>query len=89
MDKCAYMIGVSFQQDGCFSTIEVSCTAVRDFTDFCFHSYFSYMDELSEKMPADEMPVDIKYYCHLYTVIHRFPFFFMSKSRAHGYFQYK
>uniref|UniRef100_A0A7N0TY20 Transmembrane protein n=1 Tax=Kalanchoe fedtschenkoi TaxID=63787 RepID=A0A7N0TY20_KALFE len=46
--------------DGCWSTIEESCTAVRDFTDFCFHSYFSYMDELREKMPADQEPMDIK-----------------------------
>ncbi|KAJ0051404.1 hypothetical protein Pint_01801 [Pistacia integerrima] len=46
--------------DGCLSTIKGSCTAVQDFIDFCFHSYFSYMDVLSEKVPEDEMPVDIK-----------------------------
>ncbi|CAM8993970.1 unnamed protein product [Rhodiola kirilowii] len=46
--------------DGCWSTIEESCTAVRDFTDFCFHSYFSYMDGLSENKPADKEPADIK-----------------------------
>ncbi|CAK9167172.1 unnamed protein product [Ilex paraguariensis] len=46
--------------DGCHSTIEGSCTVVRDFTDFCFHSYFSYMDELSEEVPADEKPIDIR-----------------------------
>ncbi|GAB2275020.1 hypothetical protein Dimus_009788 [Dionaea muscipula] len=34
--------------------------AVRDFVDFCFHSYFSYMDELSEKILVDKKPVDIK-----------------------------
>lgn len=34
--------------------------AVQDFTDFCFHSYFSFMDELSEKVPKDEKPIDIK-----------------------------
>ncbi|XP_052178386.1 uncharacterized membrane protein At3g27390 isoform X2 [Diospyros lotus] len=39
--------------DGCWSTIEGACTVVRDFTDFCFHSYFSYMDELSEEKPID------------------------------------
>lgn len=33
---------------------------VRDFTDFCFHSYFSYMDELRENVPADEKPMDVK-----------------------------
>ncbi|KAL3849114.1 hypothetical protein ACJIZ3_010996 [Penstemon smallii] len=46
--------------DGCFSTLEGSCTAVRDFTDFCFHSYFSYMDELSEEVQEDEKPIDIE-----------------------------
>lgn len=33
---------------------------VRDFTDFCFHSYFSYMDELMEKVPPNEKRTDIK-----------------------------
>ncbi|WOG90643.1 hypothetical protein DCAR_0309887 [Daucus carota subsp. sativus] len=46
--------------DGIIPTIEGSCTVVRDFTDFCFHSYFSYMDELIEEIPADENPIDIK-----------------------------
>ncbi|XP_044494303.1 uncharacterized membrane protein At3g27390 [Mangifera indica] len=46
--------------DGCLSTIKSSCRSVQDFIDFCFHSYFSYMDELSEKVPEDEMPMDIK-----------------------------
>lgn len=46
--------------DGCCPTVTGSCTVVRDFTDFCFHSYFSYMDELSMKMCADEKPSDIK-----------------------------
>ncbi|CAI9754481.1 unnamed protein product [Fraxinus pennsylvanica] len=46
--------------DGCCSTLEGSCTVVRDFTDFCFHSYFSYMDELIEEGHEDEKPMDIK-----------------------------
>ncbi|KAM7262942.1 hypothetical protein ACFE04_000625 [Oxalis oulophora] len=46
--------------DGCRDTIESSCTVVRDFTDLCFHSYFSFMDELCEKVASDEKPVDIK-----------------------------
>ncbi|KAJ4831106.1 hypothetical protein Tsubulata_027026 [Turnera subulata] len=46
--------------DGCLSTIRGSCTVVRDFTDFCFHSYFSYMDELREKVPDGEKPMDVK-----------------------------
>ncbi|CAM8995408.1 unnamed protein product [Rhodiola kirilowii] len=32
--------------DGTWSTIQGSFTIVRDFLDVCFHSYFSYMDEL-------------------------------------------
>ncbi|GMI69172.1 hypothetical protein like AT4G12680 [Hibiscus trionum] len=55
MDKCHHCFA-----DGCLSTIKGSCTVVVDFTDFCFHSYFSYMDELSEKMPRDEKPMDVK-----------------------------
>ncbi|XP_056693353.1 uncharacterized membrane protein At3g27390 isoform X2 [Spinacia oleracea] len=46
--------------DGCWATIQGSCTVVRDFTDFCFHSYFSYMDELIMRTPADEEPVEIQ-----------------------------
>lgn len=45
---------------GCWSTIKGSGTVVRDFTDLCFHSYFSFMDELSEKVPENEKPMDIK-----------------------------
>ncbi|XP_038902285.1 uncharacterized membrane protein At3g27390 isoform X2 [Benincasa hispida] len=46
--------------DGCLSTIKASCLVVMDFTDFCFHSYFSYMDELSELMHSDEKPMEVK-----------------------------
>ncbi|OMO89626.1 putative Membrane protein [Corchorus olitorius] len=55
VDKCYHCF-----VDGCLSTIKGSCTVVVDFTDFCFHSYFSYMDELSEKMLSDEKPMDVK-----------------------------
>ncbi|XVF31947.1 hypothetical protein REPUB_Repub17cG0039000 [Reevesia pubescens] len=55
VDKCYYCFA-----DGCLSTIKGSCMVVEDFTDFCFHSYFSYMDELTEKMPSDEKPMDVK-----------------------------
>nr|KAJ0222188.1 hypothetical protein LSAT_V11C200079880 [Lactuca sativa] len=53
-DKCFHCF-----VDGCFSTLEGSCTVVRDFTNFCFHSYFSFMDDLSEEIPIGEKPVDI------------------------------
>ncbi|AES71753.2 uncharacterized membrane protein At3g27390 [Medicago truncatula] len=46
--------------DGCWSTIQTSCTVVQDVTDFCFHSYFSYMDELRENLNPQEKPFDIK-----------------------------
>ncbi|KAI5063961.1 hypothetical protein GOP47_0020631 [Adiantum capillus-veneris] len=46
--------------DGVWDTIRGSCTVVRDFTDFCFHSYFSYLDEyLKEPDPSFE-PYEIK-----------------------------
>lgn len=43
------------------STIKGSCTLVRDFTDFSFHSYFSLVDDLSEIIGDDETPLDVKY----------------------------
>ncbi|KAF3331377.1 hypothetical protein FCM35_KLT02783 [Carex littledalei] len=46
--------------DGCVDTIKGSCTLVRDFTDFSFHSYFSLMDELSEAISDEETPIDVK-----------------------------
>lgn len=48
-------------QDGCVDTIKGTCTLVVDFTDFCFHSYFSYMDDLIENLGAGEKPMDVKY----------------------------
>lgn len=48
------------QQDGCQSTVKGACTVVRDCTDFCFHSYFSYMDDLREKVLEGDKPVDIE-----------------------------
>ncbi|KAF0904315.1 hypothetical protein E2562_033283, partial [Oryza meyeriana var. granulata] len=46
--------------DGTVSTIAGACTVVRDVTDFCFHSYFSFMDELIQKLGDNETPLDIK-----------------------------
>ncbi|KAK1256724.1 hypothetical protein QJS04_geneDACA024390 [Acorus gramineus] len=37
--------------DGTWSTIKGSFTVVRDFTDTCFHSYFSVMDDLRLQEP--------------------------------------
>ncbi|XVE78272.1 hypothetical protein DITRI_Ditri13aG0131400 [Diplodiscus trichospermus] len=54
-DKCYHCFA-----DGCWSTIKGSCIVVVDFVDFCFHSYFSYMDELSERIPSDEKPMNVK-----------------------------
>ncbi|TYK01097.1 putative membrane protein [Cucumis melo var. makuwa] len=59
--------------DGCLSTIKASCLVVMDFTDFCFNSYFSYMDELGELMLSDEKPMEVKLsrlpYCLLASLI--------------------
>ncbi|KAK8467670.1 hypothetical protein PHAVU_007G123002 [Phaseolus vulgaris] len=63
--------------DGCWSTIERSCTVVQDVTDFCFHSYFSYMDELRENLPPGEKPLDIRLSilpCCLLVIIVGMPF---------------
>ncbi|KAF8779147.1 hypothetical protein HU200_002820 [Digitaria exilis] len=46
--------------DGTLSTIAGASTVVCDVIDFCFHSYFSFMDDLIEKMGDDETPLDIK-----------------------------
>ncbi|CAJ2668374.1 unnamed protein product [Trifolium pratense] len=45
--------------DGCWSAIETSCTVVQDVTDFCFYSYFSYMDKLRKNLIPQEKPFDI------------------------------
>lgn len=58
--SCANSLANAYCQDGVIPTIGGSCTVVRDLTDFCFHSYFSFMDELIEEIPADENPVDVK-----------------------------
>ncbi|KAK7395746.1 hypothetical protein VNO78_16313 [Psophocarpus tetragonolobus] len=39
--------------DGTWSTVEKSCMVVRDVKDVCFHSYFSFMDDLRQKGPPD------------------------------------
>jgi hypothetical protein len=52
-------------QDRTASTLPGACTVAHDVTDFLFHSYFSFMDDLIEKMGDDEKPVDIKYVCIL------------------------
>ncbi|WOK92024.1 hypothetical protein Cni_G00715 [Canna indica] len=46
--------------DGCAGTVKGACTLVVDFTDFCFYSYFSYMDDLCEKVPVGDKPMDVK-----------------------------
>jgi hypothetical protein len=62
---------------------------VRDVTDFCFHSYFSFMDELSENMGEDEEPFDIKYVLvtnHTIGLPQAYvPYIVMSYERRNGY----
>lgn len=45
-------------KDGTWSSIRTACTAVRDFKDICFHSYFSVMDGLLES--TGETLMDIR-----------------------------
>ncbi|XP_021889956.1 uncharacterized membrane protein At3g27390 [Carica papaya] len=62
--KSSLIVGMYYSKflhkDGCWSTLGGSCTVVQDLTDFCFHSYFSFMDELIEIMPLEEKPTEIK-----------------------------
>nr|DAD30703.1 TPA_asm: hypothetical protein HUJ06_009554 [Nelumbo nucifera] len=46
--------------DGTWSTIKGSFTVVRDFTDVCFHSYFSVTDDLCLQEPPDGKPHEIR-----------------------------
>ncbi|KMT08015.1 hypothetical protein BVRB_6g144240 [Beta vulgaris subsp. vulgaris] len=39
--------------DGTWSTIQGCFTVTRDFSDVCFHSYFSIMDDLRDRGPPD------------------------------------
>lgn len=45
-------------KDGTWGSIKAACTAVRDFKDICFHSYFSVMDGLLES--TGETLMDIR-----------------------------
>ncbi|KAH7282972.1 hypothetical protein KP509_35G054600 [Ceratopteris richardii] len=46
--------------DGIWYTIKGSCTVVRDFTDFCFHSYFAYLKDFIKDPSSDFQPYEIK-----------------------------
>lgn len=46
--------------DGTWSTIKGSFTIVRDFGDFCFHSYLSYMNDLWHQGPTEGKYYEIR-----------------------------
>jgi hypothetical protein len=46
--------------DGTYTTLKGSCTVVRDFTDFTFHSYFDLIDEFRTGELKGAKPFDIK-----------------------------
>lgn len=46
--------------DGVWDTIEGSCTVVRDFTDFCYHSFFSYLKDFRKDPAPNVQPFEIK-----------------------------
>ncbi|KAK1272318.1 hypothetical protein QJS04_geneDACA004206 [Acorus gramineus] len=46
--------------DGTWSTMKGSFTVMRDFTDTCFHSYFSVMDDLRLQAPPTREPYEIR-----------------------------
>lgn len=41
--------------DGTWSTIKGSCTVVRDFADFCYHSFSVFLKELRENPGSNEL----------------------------------
>ncbi|KAK6928438.1 hypothetical protein RJ641_007029 [Dillenia turbinata] len=49
--------------DGTWSTVKWSFTFIRDFKDVCHYSYFSVMDELGHKEPADGKYYEIRLLC--------------------------
>ncbi|XVF13979.1 hypothetical protein REPUB_Repub09cG0016800 [Reevesia pubescens] len=47
--------------DGTWSTIKGSFTVVRDFSDVCFHSYVSFMEDLRQKGPPNGKYYEIRF----------------------------
>ncbi|XP_057983517.1 uncharacterized membrane protein At3g27390 isoform X2 [Malania oleifera] len=46
--------------DGTWTTVQGTCTVIRDFMDVCFHSYFSLMDDLRRQVPPDGKRYEIR-----------------------------
>jgi len=46
-------------QDGTWDTVKDSFTAIQDFKDVCYHSYFSFMDDL--RQPQEGKYYEIRY----------------------------
>ncbi|XP_050234584.1 uncharacterized membrane protein At3g27390 [Mercurialis annua] len=46
--------------DGTWDTLQKTCTIIRDFGDFCYHSYLSYMDDLQRQQPSDRKYYEIR-----------------------------
>lgn len=68
---CSIVTCSTCYQDGSWSAINRSCTLVRDFTDLCFHSYFSLMDDMLKDIDDNDWRLDVKYDI--------LPFCFLSK----------
>uniref|UniRef100_A0A2P2KJN8 Putative membrane protein At3g27390 isoform X1 n=1 Tax=Rhizophora mucronata TaxID=61149 RepID=A0A2P2KJN8_RHIMU len=47
-------------QDGTWDTVKGSFTTVSDFTDVCYHSYISIMDDLQKQVPPDARYYEIR-----------------------------
>lgn len=50
-------------QDGTWDTVKGCCTVIRDFGDFCYHSYRSFMQDLRTKTPPDGEHYEIRFVC--------------------------
>ncbi|KAJ7527304.1 hypothetical protein O6H91_16G047900 [Diphasiastrum complanatum] len=47
--------------DGVWGTIKGSCTVVRDFADWCYHSFSAYLADFSENSPKNGQPYNIRF----------------------------
>lgn len=59
-------------QDGTWDTIKGCFTVIRDFGDFCYHSYKSFMQDLRERPPTNGEHYEIRFFvlfCFVFCVV--------------------
>lgn len=50
-----------FMQDGTWGSVKGSFNIIRDFSDVCYYSYFSIMDDLRRHGPPEAEYYEIRY----------------------------